>query len=140
MYAYLWCETTGEWPVEGQLFYPLKRTFYQVPVAEDACLQVVSEAVALIHQLGDYKRPNDMAIPGDTCKVCDYRPWCRPFWAWQASEKILTKAKEKAVIGFEGQLESINLTAHYWRLVIAWKGIKVRLVVPQERFPAFSQC
>ena len=134
MYAYLWFETTGEWPVIGQVFYPLKGTFFEIPVTKDTCLQVVAEAVALIHQLEENKRPDEVSTPGDVCKVCDYRPWCRPFWTWQASEKILIKAKEKASIGFEGQVENINLVDNYWRLVISWRGIKVRLVTPKERF------
>ncbi len=45
------------------------------------------------------------------------------------------KAKEKATLGFEGHIESCGLTEHYWRLLIYWKGIKIRLIVPQERFP-----
>ena len=135
IYAYLWFETTGEWPVEGQVFYPLKGTFYQVPLDQEICRQVFAESVALINQIKNYKNPGSMAKPGDNCKVCDYRPWCQPFWQWQSSQKILIKAKENAVAGFEGKINSIQLIDHYWRLIIEWKGIKIRLVVPQERFP-----
>ncbi len=87
LYAYLWYETTGEWPVEGQVFYPMKGTFYQVPIEEDICRQVVAEAVALIHELEENKRAYEIGMPGDICKVCEYRPWCRPFWNWQNFRK-----------------------------------------------------
>jgi CRISPR/Cas system-associated exonuclease Cas4 (RecB family) len=139
LYAYLWYETTGEWPKEGQIFYPLKGTFYQVNVTEVICRQVVAEDVELIYKLQENKRHDHIAKPGDTCKVCDYRPWCQSFWIWQNSEKILIKAKEKAAIGFEGLLNSISLSDHYWRLMINWRGITIRLIVPQERFPHLTE-
>jgi CRISPR/Cas system-associated exonuclease Cas4 (RecB family) len=135
LYAFLWYETFGEWPIDAQIYYPLKGTFYDIPVNESICRQVAAEADALIKRVASITRPKKAAIPGDTCKVCDYRPWCRPFWTWQSAEVNLVKAKEKASIGFEGQIENIRLVEHYWRLIINWKRLKIRLIVPQERFP-----
>jgi len=138
LYAFLWYETTDDWPVEGQVFYPLKGTFYHIPIKEYECRKVVNDAEVLIKEIANNSNLNNMAKPGYTCKVCEYRPWCRPFWEWQSTEKILVKAKEKASIGFEGEIVDISLIDHYWRLVIGWRGIKIRMVVPQERFPHLS--
>jgi CRISPR/Cas system-associated exonuclease Cas4 (RecB family) len=139
LYAFLWYEMSGEWPSDGQVYYPMKGTFYSVQIEENICKQVVIEAQELIKQLDERKSAFELSKPGDTCKVCEYRPWCKAFWNWQNSEKVLIKAKEKAARGFEGELANCSLVEHYWRLVVKWNNIQVRIIVPQERFPHLVQ-
>ena len=45
------------------------------------------------------------------------------------------RALELAATGFEGQIESIKLMNHYWRVILAWRNARVKLIAPQERFP-----
>ncbi len=48
LYALMWQETRGEWPVEGQVVYPMKGTQHFVSVEPPVCRQVAEESVAEI--------------------------------------------------------------------------------------------
>lgn len=76
-----------------------------------------------------------LAIPGDTCTVCEYRPWCKPFWSWQSEKKSHIQAIESASFGFSGTLTSFRSNNHRWHLTIAWRNATVRLSTPEERLP-----
>lgn len=135
LYAFMWHDTYGDWPFEAQVYYPLRGVFFSVDITPETCKQVAEEAAALIAQLSKDGSISQLATPGDVCKACEFRPWCRPFWASQASEKKHMRALESAATGFEGPIESITLINHYWRISIAWRNAKVKLIAPQERFP-----
>ena len=138
LYAFMWHDTYGDWPFEAQVYYPLRGVFFSVDITPETCKQVAEEARTLIGQLSKEGSIAQLATPGDVCKACEFRPWCRPFWASQASEKKHMRALEAAAMGFEGSIESITLSNHYWRMFIAWRNAKVKLVAPQERFPHLS--
>lgn len=139
LYALMWRDTYGEWPFEAQVYYPLRGVFFTVDITPETCERVAAEAVALVAGLARDGSVSQLATPGDVCKACEFRPWCRPFWLSQATEKKHMRALELAAIGFEGQIESITLTNHYWRVILAWRNAKVKLIAPQERFPHLAR-
>ena len=135
LYAYLWFETRGEWPMEAFVFYPMVGAFHNVSVDETGCRQVVSESTDLVERIEKKVKSADLASPGDVCKVCEFRPWCRAFWFWQSKEDNQLRAMDKAALGFEGQVKTIKLEDHYWHLTMDWHKARVKLIAPQERFP-----
>lgn len=135
LYAYMWHETRDEWPVDAQVCYPLTGSTHSVSVEREICNQVAEDARVLVSRLENTLSRSDLATPGDTCQVCDFRPWCRPFWRWQNQEMSHSVALKRASVGFEGKIESITNANHYWKLLILWRNTKVQLVAPEERFP-----
>jgi hypothetical protein len=139
LYAYMWHSTREEWPVHSEVLYPLAATSHQVSIQPELCQQVAAEAAQVITHLQEEPSAKKLATPGDICRVCDFRPWCQPFWRWQADETSLTLALEKAIIGFEGQISQIALFNYYWRLGISWRDAEIQLNAPQERFPQLAK-
>jgi RecB family exonuclease len=135
LYCLLWYETRGEWPQEAELVYPLMGTSYQVPVDPDTCEQVGKESREVITLLQKERVPRRLARPGDVCKVCEFRPWCKPFWDWQSSESSHNMALDRAALGLEGTIKRLEVSGHYWRLDIHWRACDVKIVAPEERFP-----
>lgn len=134
LYAAMWRDTRGEYPSEATVVYPLVGTSHPVPVTPEACEQVTRDYTELVSSMKD--RPAyDLATPGDTCKICEFRPWCKPFWHWQAREKSSPVALERARLGFEGVVEQIQQVEHHWRLIVRWRNALVRIIAPVERFP-----
>jgi hypothetical protein len=134
-YAFLWHEVRGEWPMEAVVVYPFTGATYQISVNPAECEHVVNESRVLIAQLQKWHLADKLAMPGDVCKVCEFRPWCKPFWQWQANEKSHTVALEKAFVGFEGKISSIEIVNLHWRLSVQWRDCTVKVVAPVERFP-----
>lgn len=135
LYVLLWHETRGEWPREAELVYPLMGSSYQVPVDPATCEQVGNESRAVITILQKERDPYRLARPGDVCKVCEFRPWCKPFWAWQSSEPSQSTALDRGTLGLEGTIKRLELSGHYWRLDINWRDCVVKVVASEERFP-----
>jgi len=71
--------------------------------------------------------------------VCEFRPWCQPFWTWQAKHPNLSTALQYAVLGFEGEIITLELKDYYWKLLVKWRDVEVRIVAPQERFPQLKR-
>lgn len=140
LYAYLWHEERGEWPVEAHVYYPLLGTLHSVNINQEICKKVAFASEKVIQDFRQETSASNCARPGDVCKVCEYRPWCKPFWKYQASEPAQTKAMEKATLGFAGKVEAITLQQHYWRLQLAWRNAEVLIAAPEERFPHLSNC
>jgi hypothetical protein len=139
IYALLWYETFGEWPVEAFLYYPLTGTMHQIHIQPPICQQQGDEARKLIKNLLESSSVASLATPGNVCTVCDCRPWCQPFWKWQASRKQPTEALTDAAYGFEGLITRLELKEQYWRVTVKWRDAEVSLVAPQERFPQLHQ-
>jgi CRISPR/Cas system-associated exonuclease Cas4 (RecB family) len=135
LYAFLWYETRNEWPIEAFVFYPLRGSFHIVSVEESICRQVAAESIDLVENVARKVRPTELASPGEVCKVCEFRAWCRPFWASQSGEEKQLRAIDKASVGFEGQVKTIKIENHYWHVTIDWHNAQVKLISPQERFP-----
>lgn len=135
LYSLMWHDTRGEWPIEGEVVYPLTSSAHRIAVDPEVSEDVADAYRALISWLREERSVDNLAIPGDTCKVCEFRPWCRPFWRWQAAEQNHAAALERAFLGFEGTITGLETIDHYWKLTISWRNIQVRVVTPVERFP-----
>lgn len=137
--TFMWRDTRGEWPVEAILVYPFKASTHTVSVSPDLCTRVAAESVALVTKVQTQASVQQLGTPGEVCTVCDFRPWCQPFWQWQSAEASLTTALTNAYNGFEGNITSLEVLNHYWRFVVSWRNLPVRLLVPQERLPQLRQ-
>lgn len=135
LYSLMWHETRGDWPISGFVVYPLAGKAYSVSVDPELCIKIAQESTTIIENLQKEHSLTRLAIPGDTCTVCEYRPWCKPFWAWQSEEKSHIQAIERASLGFSGTLTRLDLNNHRWHLTIAWRNATVRLSTPEERLP-----
>jgi len=134
LYAAMWHDTWGAWPAEARVIYPLTGAAYMVDVAASTCEGVAAEAAKLVRTMLAERRPSALARPGDVCTLCEFRPWCRPFWRTQAAEPSHAAALVRATVGFEGVVEAIDLRGENWRLMLRWRGCLVRLVLPNDRF------
>lgn len=135
LYALLWYETFNEWPVEAWVSYPFTGAMYKVSVDSEICQRVGDEARVLIQRLREGLSSEQLASPGDVCTVCEFRPWCKPFWIWQANHPNLSVALQNAYLGFEGEITTIELKDFFWIVKVKWQDTQVRIVAPQERFP-----
>jgi hypothetical protein len=139
IYALLWYETFGEWPIEAFLYYPLTGAMNQVQIQPNVCQQQGNEAHKLIEKFLESSSIANLAAPGSVCTVCDCRPWCQPFWKWQDGHKQPTEILTNAAYGFEGTIIRLELKEQYWRVTLKWRDAEVSLVAPQERFPQLHQ-
>ncbi len=135
LYALLWYETFGEWPQEAWVTYPLTGARYRVAIDPEICRSVGNEARVLIKQVQECASVEQLAAPGETCALCEFRPWCQPFWQWQAQHSSHSVALQTAAFGFEGKVLTKEVKNDYWIVTIQWRDAEVRLVIPQERFP-----
>jgi len=135
LYAYLWHERRGEWPYAAQVIYPLTAATYSVVIEPEECLQKAAEAKSMLRTALEARDPFALAVPGDTCHICDFRPWCQAFWNWQRQEQSPGVALERSRLGFQGRVEKISLTDHVWRVQVRWRQTSVEFVAPEERFP-----
>lgn len=138
LYALMWHDTRGDWPVEAEVVYPLAGSRYPVAIPPELCEQVANEAAVVVGRLRN-NSAWDLATPGDVCKVCEFRPWCAPFWRWQADERSHAVALERATMGVEGDILAIEILNHHWKLQVQWRGCTVHLIAPLERLPQLHQ-
>ncbi len=139
LYALLWHETRGEWPNEAIVVYPFTGLTHHISVDPMTCTSIGEESRRLIAHIQTIQAAERLATPGDVCKVCEFRPWCKPFWQWQTQETVLVGALERAFLGFEGTIADIEKINEHWRLSINWRDCIVRIVAPIERFPQLHQ-
>ena len=139
LYALMWHDTRGDWPTQANVIYPLAASAHMVDVNPEVCQQVAAESAAIAARVQKETNVGKLATPGDVCRVCEYRPWCKPFWRWQAGETSLSAALGRAEMGFEGTIRSSQLLNFHWRVKIAWRNAEVQLLAPQERFPHLSK-
>ncbi len=139
LYALMWYETFGEWPSEALVIYPFTGAMHRVSVDPEICQRVGDEARILIKQLEEGLPADQLATPGEVCTVCEFRPWCKPFWMWQAKHSGLSVALQNAALGFEGEVIALELKDFYWKVVVKWRDAEVRIVAPQERFPQLQR-
>jgi hypothetical protein len=135
LYAYMWNDTRGEWPSFAWVIYPLAVSDHKVSIEPGICQQVASDSAFIVNRIKKVPDITNLASPGDVCKVCDYRPWCLPFWNWQSVEKSHSIALERSRLGIEGDIINIKLIDHHWRLMIDWRNCEVQIIAPKERLP-----
>jgi hypothetical protein len=134
LYAAMWHDTYGEWPVEAVVVYPFTGARFPVAIDPSTCQRVAEEARALVRQLEVQRSADALATPGEVCQVCQFRPWCRPFWKWQAQVPSLPAAIGRAALGWEGTVRQSQRTERFWRLAVHWRGMTVQVVAEVERF------
>ena len=139
LYALMWYETFGEWPDEALVVYPFTGAMHRVSVDPETCQRIGDEARMLIKQLEEGLPAEQLATPGEVCTVCEFRPWCKPFWMWQAKHPNLSVALQGAILGFEGEVITLELKDFYWKVMVKWRDAEVRIVAPQERFPQLQR-
>ena len=44
-------------------------------------------------------------------------------------------ALRRAVLGFEGEIASIEAKDFHWKLLLNWRNCTIRIIAPVERFP-----
>ena len=138
LYAWMWHEAFGEWPSRAEVHYPFTGDRFPIEVDPETCTEVAREALTLIDKVRNYPVA-DLASPGDVCKVCDFRPWCVPFWRWQAEEKSLPAAMNRAWMGLEGQVTKCHREGGDYILVLRWRNnLRVKAVLDGQRFPHLS--
>jgi RecB family exonuclease len=135
LYAHMWRDSYGQWPTEAVVVYPLLGTASSVPVDPETCERVKRESLSVIEVLLSKRDPRLLATPGEVCSVCEYRPWCEPFWAHQAGAPNESAVLERAGVGFEGRVDEIDHRSGHVRLSLWWQGRTVTLVADSERFP-----
>jgi CRISPR/Cas system-associated exonuclease Cas4 (RecB family) len=139
LYALLWYETFGEWPVEASLYYSFTGTMHPVTIQPHLCSQEGNEARQLVKRFLENDAAMQQAAPGTVCTVCEFRPWCQAFWKWQAGHKVSSEALTNAFYGFEGPITHLELKEQYWRVAIKWREAEILIVAPQERFPHLNK-
>jgi hypothetical protein len=72
----------------------------------------------------------ELGTPGDVCKACEFRPWCRPFWDWQAQAGV-----ERAGMGLEGTISEIRRQDTHWVVELMWRDNAALLTAEGTRFP-----
>ncbi|GFP31409.1 hypothetical protein HKBW3S34_02329, partial [Candidatus Hakubella thermalkaliphila] len=85
LYAWLWHERYGTWPVEYRLVNPIKGHEYRAPVKPEVATALAEDARRLARRLAKPPWVGLQASPGPHCSRCPFRPWCEPFWQHVAS-------------------------------------------------------
>lgn len=132
LYAYLWHETRQEWPVSGRVVYSAIGTTHPVEVDADECLRVAGEARSLLEAL-EAADGEPTARPGDVCALCEYRPWCAPFWQWVGAGAQAERL-DRAAAGIEATVDDLHSDAAVARLTLDWAGTPVSVALSLERF------
>lgn len=135
LYAHMWRDSYGRWPTEAVVVYPLLGSATSVAVDPATCERVKRESIAVIETLLSRRDGRLLATPGEVCSICEYRPWCEPFWAYQAGAPNESSVLERASVGFEGRVAGIEHRSGHVRLTLSWQGRTVSLVADVERFP-----
>lgn len=104
LYAAMWYQQFDERPHSGEVFYPLTYQRHVVDLAPTACDMVLQETESLVMKAVNEVGP--MANPGEACRVCDFRPWCRPFWHRQAAAAQIT-GSEQLSLGVQTQVREV---------------------------------
>jgi len=121
--------------VEAIVVYPLTGAAYPVAIDSETCQRVADDAGDIVQRVQTERAAGDLATPAEVCTVCEFRPWCRPFWQWQANETSQTAALERAGAGFEGKVVAIDVIDQHWKVSLQWRDATIRLIAPLERFP-----
>jgi len=134
-YAYLAFETYGEWPAEGLLSYVVAGHDVHVPIDPQRCLALANEAAVLAQSLIDVPDRVLTANPGLPCAGCEFRPWCRPFWNYQA-ERLATNPLDPALEwGIEGVVLAARSGSDVALLELEFGGQRLVVRMPLGRYP-----
>lgn len=135
LYAKLFQETRDDWPMTAEVVYPLANRSFPVSIDPELCGDVAIEAQEMVKRLEQTTSVEELAQPGEVCKICEFRPWCKPFWDWQAQESNYGIALQRACVGIQCTIQTIQKIDYHWRVELKWRDTIVTLIAPIERFP-----
>lgn len=140
LYSALWQELQGEWPAAALLVYELQGRTTTVPADPEPCRALIEEARSEARKLLT-PRPPDAALanPGEVCAWCQFRPWCSPFWEYQAQATASDGVLTAGGAGLEGRVRQTSREASVVLLEIGFAAgasrARLRVRLPVERYP-----
>jgi CRISPR/Cas system-associated exonuclease Cas4 (RecB family) len=140
LYSALWFTQNGVWPTRGVLHYLLTDAKHEIQILPNECLTLLRDARRLPAIYASPVSAWSLATPGDVCKLCDYRPWCEPFWSHRrtqdTSSGLLSNFLNK---GIEGRVTQIERNEKLAAIQIHWAKRLAWLHVPIDLFPHVIQ-
>ncbi len=105
LYAWLWHECRGVWPVEYRLVHEATGHTYSAPVVPEAAIALAGEVRQLALEMSAPSPPDEQAAFGPHCSRCEYRPWCEPFWRWGATPIVEARSHDRPPrLSLQGEL------------------------------------
>ncbi len=132
LYAYLWHETRDEWPTSGRVVYSALGTTHPVDIEPTQCLAVAQQAQRLLEPI-EAVDADPAGQPGDACTVCEYRPWCVPFWQW-AGAGSLAERLDRGGLGIEATIEALHVGSGRIEVSMDWAGTPLSVSLDEDRF------
>lgn len=126
LYAFLWFEREGNWPIHGVINLLLAGKEVGVELDPQASRELVAEIRKAFAAVVDAPAIR-LARPGDACNRCDYRPWCRPFWQ-QVAQFDGTDRR-----GVEGEIVAVPADPASPVFSLKHQGHTSQLVLDQRR-------
>jgi RecB family exonuclease len=74
LYAWLWHENFGVWPVEYRLFSPFRDLVLVRVIEPEPALALTADARSLVYELEACSGPHVPGQRGEHCRVCQFRP------------------------------------------------------------------
>jgi hypothetical protein len=95
-------------------------------------VKVAAESRRVLEDL-EASEGDPAAQPGEVCAVCEYRPWCAPFWQWVGSGGPAERL-DRGGYGFEATITALDVEAGVARLSLDWGGTPVSAALSLDRF------
>jgi len=134
LYSYMWHDTFGEWPNEAYVVFPLLGISREIAVSAERCTAATDNARTLAEYVTRDCAPSALAQVGESCRICDFRPWCRPFWIAQSRDLRSDSVLQTAYWGFEAGIQGIQHTADKFVLELGWGERRPLLSCEDQRF------
>lgn len=102
LYAFLWNDVHEVWPYKCIADFVAARQRYAFEVDPADCMQLADSvrAYAIGLSASNSGKAVEVATPGPSCKHCDFKPWCEPFWKNQSHPDDLRQIG----VGFQGDI------------------------------------
>jgi len=138
LYAYLWKDWTGEWPTTGTIVYLVGGNAHSVSVSPDECT-AVAEEIKRYANFSQDQPPESLANVGTACKMCEFRPWCEPFWTHRAHPEPLGDESPAPSSGIEGYVTEHRQVGDSCLAELSTGSSSVELRYASSRFPHLSR-
>lgn len=132
LYAAMWNDTYPQKVTEAVLSYPLLGVQHPVSLKRRDVEATVSQSREIARRVTTpTEDPATLAQPGATCRVCCWRPWCRPFQEWTQADGDAVETQRRSAAGWVGTVQRRADQADTQVLKIAWgRGQTATLIVP----------
>ena len=131
-YSYLWWRCNGSWPSRRAAVFISTGESFTVPVDVEASLSLGHEVEDFARSLPTFNKlpASGVAAPGESCRFCSYKPWCKPFWDAGAPY-------DPSV--FEGQIESVQKGEGASLLLVRGKNRSSEIRFQDKQFPYLAE-